>query len=449
MSSCPLRPRRRPLSTESSGPSSTLPIEIPKFEARVTELGALTPNRISFIERLKVDHLEDTPSPLRDLEKGWKDTRRRRLEGDKRLMEARSQLPGGRPVSNTKGKGFKENNEYRSSSNQNNVRFTTFSTSAPLTPPTTPPHSPRCSSNLFPKNSDEVVIIPVPDQPIRTTIEIPQAAVRRPTTTLARLTPQQVSKPTIHPILAYPLPPTPRPVPLIQGKIDTIYILTSSSPFELILLLDGGKRIKILRGGRAIQTSTEAKKDGQRVLDLANTADWTKKDERDWENVRAIVERFKRITTNVKMYHSLGNLSITCSSPSDLILSFQVDSDPLSRISPKRTYETTFTGKRNVVGNGEIKVRLVYSRLISECRIDTTTVLRDRRHDEKLRTKRIVAVSQSLGRLHYAKLGRTDIEDVGIHLGLLSNFIDWREEEKEAVRRLWALKDEWQKLEVR
>ncbi|WVQ92975.1 hypothetical protein IAU59_000037 [Kwoniella sp. CBS 9459] len=350
------------------------------------------------------------------------------------------------------------------------------------------------------------------------------------------------SKIKLKPILAHPLPPTPRPVPLSKGYTDFIYIYPPASPLELSLYLGEGRVIEVSRGGqkavfthggegdRDADEDEDEDEDGNgrtkytRVIRLEDRGTWSKEERRDWENLSGVVENFKRITPRIKLYHPLGHLTITCSSPPDVILTFQLEFRPrpipalpntvVDRLgalgaaqarprprnadsrgvpsveadsSPQAPPRPSLSRTRETCERDLIKVRIRYSRAIDQLRIDTERGRSGVIEPERYRTKRSVALdciasqtsdkplppaslpesplattrrqdtstrSQTLQQAATTSpdlgagpgsgsAGHIDMENASLFLGLRSDLRGWREEEREALRRLWALRGEW------
>lgn len=108
-----------------------------------------------------------------------------------------------------------------------------------------------------------------------------------------------------------------------------------------------------------------------------------------------------------------------CCKPPDIVISFWFPS-PYSKLSSTNICYST------------IKVRLCYSRISKEIRLDTSyaKALHSEKSEEKLRTKRIVPL--------------TNKGDIDVAYGT-NHTEDWRDEEKEGLKRLWDTKREWGK----
>ncbi len=99
---------------------------------------------------------------------------------------------------------------------------------------------------------------------------------------------------------------------------------------------------------------------------------------------------------------------MTCSEPPDLVLSYATSSE-----------------------SATTKVRLRYSLGSHEAIIDTSTSRPRGAKDEKHRSRRSMPLRWAGG----------DGERAAIALGV--SFDDWAPNEKDAVRRLWALREDW------
>ncbi|ADV22974.1 Hypothetical Protein CGB_F3640W [Cryptococcus gattii WM276] len=114
-----------------------------------------------------------------------------------------------------------------------------------------------------------------------------------------------------------------------------------------------------------------------------------------------------------------GNITVMCCKPPDIVISFRFMS-PCGKMSSTNVTCST------------IKVRLCYSRISKEIRLDTSyaKTSHSTKLEERLRTKRIVPLTCN-GDVDVVY--RTDHTD------------DWRDEEKEGLKRLWDTKREWGK----
>ncbi|OCF56156.1 hypothetical protein L486_06097 [Kwoniella mangroviensis CBS 10435] len=435
--------RRRPLSTKN--PSIEHGSSPGHVATPPRQTNRSSPHRAALSSTLRYDQvIEDTPSPLRELERGWKEIRRNRLgipqpmDGDETAIQLRhtqyeqSQNPknideehqkvlrGDRMRQIDSYDGIKRNVRQRNK-DQVNVRFVTSSSSALLTPPQTPPESPKSPHVHLSSTINEQSEYPPPNSmtvgPRLSTAK--SAFVKSPILPNQAHKEQPFTRKALQPILSYPLPPTSHPVPIQKNKKDTIYIPSQPSSYEMILYLVGGRIIKVKKGGSLVDFTTEDSmgKVRERTLYTSRAEQWDEEDRRDWKNLRGVVEGFKRITPRSPL------------TPPD----FRNDKMETSELS-SRTEST----KR------VCKVRLVYSRSIRELRLDTasTNVLRE----EKIRTRRIVRISRQVGStsMKEQKTRRQDdFEGICRYFSLDTELLDWKEEEKEALRTLWALRDEW------
>ncbi|KAK4689131.1 hypothetical protein P7C73_g977, partial [Tremellales sp. Uapishka_1] len=222
--------------------------------------------------------------------------------------------------------------------------------------------------------------------------------------------------PVAGPILSYPLPPTPRPIPISTST--TIHIPSPASSAEIIIFLENGKNsIQVLRGGGQITFSTSGVV--KRVVSLQDCANWDVVQKKEWEEVHLLVERFKRRTPRMKIFHTLGHLTISCSTPPDISLSFTT----LDRMGP---------------GKGETKVRITYSRLAKDIRIETSSRLH---RQEKYQTRRLVPLLQD-PLVRQKEQGREEMQTVCDELGI-AHVDGWQEVELVGLRRLWDTRSEW------
>lgn len=136
----------------------------------------------------------------------------------------------------------------------------------------------------------------------------------------------------------------------------------------------------------------------------------------------------------VKVFHTFGHLTITCSYPADIILSFSYG-DMTGPVQPQDR------SKLPKPPTKEVKVRVAFSRIVRELRIDiaaSTPISSERNQSEKYRTRRIVPLEQ---------VGSSNGDNSDAVAGLGISWSDgWRAEEIEGVKRLWALRDEWERF---
>ena len=235
------------------------------------------------------------------------------------------------------------------------------------------------------------------------------------------------------PILAYPLAPTLSSIPL--GRGGSLSIPHPSSPHEVEVRI-GKQRISVLRGGHILEIGMKGE---QRPISRKDYRNWSSTERRQWEMVWDLIEQVKRKTPQVsgpygvlgctdrqiKIYHPSALITITCSSPPDVIIAFTMSPDfaHSKRIASKRKSITT--------------VKLVYSPLRGKITIDT-----DDKHvtkGETFRTRRCIPLPPS----HLEKLvGRKGLSCANAALRLNIDH-SWMATEVEAVDRYWALRDEW------
>lgn len=108
-----------------------------------------------------------------------------------------------------------------------------------------------------------------------------------------------------------------------------------------------------------------------------------------------------------------------CCKPPDIVISFRFPS-PYNKLSSTNISSST------------IKVRLCYSRISKEIRLHTSyaKASHSEKSEERLRTKRIVPLTSN--------------GDIDVACGT-NHTEDWRDEEKEGLKRLWDTKREWEK----
>ncbi|WWD21263.1 hypothetical protein CI109_105747 [Kwoniella shandongensis] len=479
------RTRRRPLSRHTENDENAAresfnirPLFTPESPNVVVglPLGQIKEGQSSILSKV----LADTPPRLRELEQGWKNRRRRVVE---EVSFARSRGDDRRPIlgttDDTIGRRFRrrpssldatrkarverkdgakvegpltEKTAKRPQKGTNNVRFESSTPSALPTPPNTPP---------LPENT----LTPA----TRTSFSRQRDCSRQrcePESGPADLDVHakidhaklKSSSSRARPILAKPLPPSHRPVPITSKGRSTIYMAGPNEGIEMRVALPEDQVVRINKGGEVVVFTRERNDSGvlyERTLRLPEIAQWGKSDEQAWVMIQRIVEEFKRHTPRVKLFDPLGHLTVTCSSPPDIILSFYLDTLPWSvperrdrSASPSRLALAASRDELNDQGTN-IKVRLVYSRSTSEIRIDTSLVKPSKsgsKQAEKLRTKRIVPLSIQSALSDCIEA--STMAQFKESLGLNSKLHDWLNEEKEGLRRLWDLRQEWTKWDA-
>jgi hypothetical protein len=330
---------------------------------------------------------EQTPSKLRAAEQGW---RQRRKEITKRIQPVQASH-----MSEKERTGIKVGHQAEYPA----VKRTSPELVGPARPTTSPPTPPQTP----PASQDN------PHSEVLDRGEAPR------------------------PILAYPLAPTLANISL--GRGGSLSIPHPSSPHEVEVRI-GKQRISVLRGGHTLEIGTKAE---QRTICRKDYRIWSSTESKQWEMVRDLVEQVKRKTPRVsgshrvpgctdrqiKIYHPSALITITCSSPPDVIIAFTMSQDPphSKRATSKSKSITT--------------IKLVYSPLREKITIDT-----DDKHGTKggtFRTRRCIPLPP----LHLEKLvARTGISSAKAALGL-SIRQDWLTAEVEAVERFWALRKEW------
>ncbi|WVN87887.1 uncharacterized protein L203_103084 [Cryptococcus depauperatus CBS 7841] len=381
---------------------------------------------------------DDTPLHLRNLENRWKTRRRKVLEDVSNqastCASTSSDLPisylafgGKRRLDKTQTifqndtKSSKPNILLEDTHNAKTQVAQIWNQTVSCFPvlrglPLTPPDSPSIKGQQLQKApysafQDQAMVLPS-HQDLRA------AAV-------PKIVPKMSStfKSSYAPVKAYPLPPTPHPVPLGAGGGNTIHVSPSPS-LEMILNLARSKQIRIQKGGRQMVFLNSKPIKGwimQKRLNVLEKEGWALEDVKDWELIENYVQRFKRQTPQAKIYHALGNITITCSTPPDVVISF--------RLPSKINYEGSLSLQCTV------KIRMVYSRLAQELRIDTSSVeysskVANPKSLEKLKTKRIIPLLNDGNVNSEHEQGRTK---------------DWKQEEVEALKRLWETMPEWSK----
>ena len=171
---------------------------------------------------------------------------------------------------------------------------------------------------------------------------------------------------------------------------------------------------------------------------LAEYKEWSETERKQWETVWDLLEQVKRKTPRVsrltagksgadgqiKIYHPSALITITCSTPPDVILSF---------ITPVKSPK-----ERKHSGQPVVKVKLVYSPGQNKMVIDTSESCKVKA-EPTFRTRRCIPLPAS--HLHNTR-ARTAISLPRNGLGICPGE-GWLKAEVEAVDRFWALREEW------
>ncbi|ORX39382.1 hypothetical protein BD324DRAFT_619466, partial [Kockovaella imperatae] len=303
----------------------------------------------------------ETPERLRALEKGWRERRRVVLD---------EISPGDRGLN-----GASSANGPRRKSNGNECKATEGS---------------RQSITQLRRVTDQ------PDGPRKAPSRIPLRAIPH----IPASPPDNPPARIYLPILAHPLPPTAGPVYLLGRRDETITIHSPGSAIEITIRLSPNREIRISHHGtRLAMYHRKASWTLGKEIELQHL---TSEDAAHWTTVAEIVERFKRQTPRVKMWTDFGCLTITCSSPPDVILQYTL---------------------------GNCKVRAVYS--TAELRIDTSA----RGTDGTFKTSRVVPLGSRLSEMQ---------DKPAAALGIDPRMISaWSPPELEAMYRLYRLRNEW------
>ena len=239
------------------------------------------------------------------------------------------------------------------------------------------------------------------------------------------------------PILAYPLAPSLGTIQLGRNGSLTIPQHTTCSP-ELILDL-GGQDIVIGRGGDSLEMNLEDE-DEKRSIHRTGYVCWSRKDWRQWEMVRDLVEQVKRKTPRVshqsvtsyqaegqiKIYHPSALIAITCSSPPDVVITYTISGNSSDSI-PISSEMHSLTA-----------IKLVYSPSREKMVIDTSEK-QGMKRNSTFRTRRSVPTPSShLPNMIAQKPNSSACTALGLNTGPA-----WSAVEVEAVKRFWALRKEW------
>ncbi|ODN76903.1 hypothetical protein L202_05481 [Cryptococcus amylolentus CBS 6039] len=304
-----------------------------------------------------------------------------------------------------------------------------MASSHPPTPPDTPPTLPLYTkvANVSPKVVNTSPTQTVPKQPSFPREAIPPKPLDMPITPMGSMNGPSSKKHSNlpGPILASPLPPKSEPPNRTLIRQDTIFVYPRKGIELILCLADRQEEICVSSHGKrlSIRSLKEGAATAPKQIILEHSSKWGKGERREWERVRKLVEVYKRQTPQAKLYHALGNITVTCSSPPDIILSFQ--------LTPLRT-----PASRAAVADA--RVRVTYSRIARELRVDTSSIKPSKTGQgtkgsyEKLRTKRILSLRSDGTVDSMEKKGSTK---------------DWRPEEMEGLKRLWNSMEAWNRWE--
>ncbi|CAK9779960.1 hypothetical protein CC85DRAFT_287642 [Cutaneotrichosporon oleaginosum] len=263
--------------------------------------------------------------------------------------------------------------------------------SSPLSPPEIPPH------RLQPAPQPAPTTAPGTSRPAPATLRPGQGTA----VNAKRASSSNPDPTTPKPIRVHPLPLTRHPEALSRKSSDTIVVHPPTAEVALTLNLRR-QTAQINRVGDEVTIEGRA----PQCLRLADSANWSAAQRDLWQLLARLVAEYKRRTPRVKVFTALGELVVTCCEPPDIVLSYLVSD------------ETT------------TKVRLRYSLSSFEAILDTSTRRPRGTRDETHRARRSIP-------LRWSGQG----ERAALALGV--DFADWDSAEKDAVRRLWALREDW------
>jgi hypothetical protein len=123
-------------------------------------------------------------------------------------------------------------------------------------------------------------------------------------------------------------------------------------------------------------------------------------------------------------------ITITCSTPPDIIITFSLDSTPISPSHVDSLHE------RGYKSTSVRHIKLVYSSAIKRLTIDTSTPAKY--PAPTFRTRRCIPVTPA----RLDDMNRVGRQAASVELGIQVGD-DWLREEVEAVNRFWSLKGEW------
>lgn len=137
----------------------------------------------------------------------------------------------------------------------------------------------------------------------------------------------------------------------------------------------------------------------------------------------------------VKMYTPLGQVGLTCSEIPDVVLSFKLQARC-----------TRFEGVEGSQSQGALtQVRLRYSFTTAMVELDTRTTRPRGTRMEKSKTRRSVPIEPLDQRVASAGDRPTTTDSAATALGVVVGG-DWTPPEREAVKRLFTLRNEWLKF---
>lgn len=253
-----------------------------------------------------------TPQRLRDLEKEWKDRRKKALadisngnRGDNNQQQygpAQSSVIDGqsrpslklaknRPSSFTGAGDIRLSQSKFTAAQPNLVRCV-----GPPTPPDTP------STSITPLKLDQVARDTAPS--MNRPLELSKQLAAKHETEVIPNGKTRIRTPlNALPILASPLPTTAGPVPLIHPHRGTIHILPSKcseldiflTHDELLRVISGGMELIWIRGTKHKHGTSSFRKH----LKLGESAKWTDEEVNLWYRVQMMVENLKRKTPRV------------------------------------------------------------------------------------------------------------------------------------------------------
>ncbi|BEJ15105.1 hypothetical protein CspHIS471_0408720 [Cutaneotrichosporon sp. HIS471] len=242
--------------------------------------------------------------------------------------------------------------------------------------------------------------VPEPTRPASTTSRPARLSPSIPTGRTSATPPNPDTK-VLEPILVQPLPLTRHPEPLSRKSSDTIVVHPPSADVAITLNYRR-QTANVNRAGDEVTIEGRA----PQLLRLADSASWAASQRSLWQLVDRLVTEYKRRTPRIKVFTPLGELVVTCCEPPDIVLSYLVADDATT------------------------KVRLRYSLSSFEAVLDTSTHKPRGTRDETHRARRSIPLSWS---------GQG--ERAALALGV--DFRDWESAEKDAVRRLWSLREDW------
>lgn len=162
-------------------------------------------------------------------------------------------------------------------------------------------------------------------------------------------------------------------------------------------------------------------------------------------------------TLQVKLWHKLGRLTITCSTPPDIILSYTDTAQNLEQPSRASQIDSSATSHTSSCTGLVVRITYSQSRAILQLDLSTRSAGGPQCSAETFRSKRVIAVPTVDTRSIYAatvpqytdqerKATQYDASEKQAATMLGVHTSTWSSAEREALRRLWILRPEWRRF---